>query len=360
MFTGFAAPGGALTVSEGIARLVYKAPRGLDNVLRVDLGVGGWLPMQDLEYDGGGAGSAGAGGRAVLVGATGGWPLASEVHVAAGPGAGSIVFTSAVTAPQKFTYRGLAPDGLLDLVGATDYRFDYQGAADPGVAISAGDVSGATADAQTLRIASPAFVATTIANKANVVIHTNGTTDLATTVDYASHDPVAGLASLTIVTSPNDSVDAAATPPGAVFTVLTPAIPRPAPVPPPAEPTTVVQPVQPPIAPPAADPVVVTPPVATVEEASPAPNAQDVGADFVARFGTALRNSAPPRASVAASPFRSLRAARTAQLQALRARRIEQRHAMVSGARNGRMRDLNQLGTHVNVRTARRGVSNRG
>jgi hypothetical protein len=374
-FTGFAAPGVELTMPKPVSRIVYKAPRGLDNALQLDLGrrpegAGDSLPTLDFEYDGGGDGSPGNGGRLTLEGSEGYDWFASEVNTATGPGAGSIVVTRAGGRRQRVGYNGLAADGLIDFVAATDYRFDYQGADDPGVAVSDSEDLDARANPQRLQIASraasPAFVATTIAEKENIAIYTNGTRDIATKVDYTSDKPFAGLASLTIVTSPNDEVDAVATPPDAAFAVQTTAAPRPEPVAPPVEPTpvepttaaptTVAQPVQPATELPPAGPVA---PV-RVEEGSTAwdaPTSQVVGAGFAARFGTVMRTGPPPRGSVhAASPFRRLRAARRGQFQALRARRVERSPAMVPGFGNARAGAPSPFdGRHVDLRMMRVG-----
>ncbi|MDR3623416.1 MAG: hypothetical protein P4L85_29050 [Paludisphaera borealis] len=359
-FKGFAALGGFLTFTSGVDRLVYKAPRGLSNSLIVDFGDRQWSPKWTFDYDGGGDGTAEAGGRVILLGSPP--SIAGEAHSATGPGAGSIVLYGGFGGPQTFVYSGLAFGSLYDLVAVPDYQFHYLGGDDPGVAVSAVEASAATVGAQALRIASrsapPAFVATTIANKANVTINTHGTMNLATRVDYASDEPVAGLASLTIVTSLNDAVDAVATPPGAAFTITASDAPRPAPPPPPAEPAprpeepAIDQPVGGPSSPSQeasggaeASPIVPQPPVGGSPPAQDVPQA--VGTGFASRFGASMRTG-PSLTVGTPSPFRNLQRARMARLDALRARRPQRPLIRVSQARAwvgaGRPHDASALG----------------
>ncbi|WP_165249291.1 hypothetical protein, partial [Paludisphaera soli] len=212
--------------------IVYKAPRGLGNALEIDLAVYGPLPLGadgKLIYDGGWTGPGDPASRLTLVDRprTEGpappppLPFSREDHVATGPGSGVIAFSARVAfSPRPWgavAYEGLSPGSIVDLVPIEQYyTFDYQGAADPGFLVAAGPPT--EGGEGTLLIGSradrPTFVATTIANKADVVIMTRGAGDLASRVDYASEAPVAGLDSLTIVTSGNDPVDVIAAPPG--------------------------------------------------------------------------------------------------------------------------------------------------
>ncbi|MDG3007819.1 hypothetical protein [Paludisphaera mucosa] len=342
---GFGGEGAVLFFWIG-AGIDYRAPRGLDNSLTVG-GERGGLATNSLVYDGGSYEGSGSSSRLTLVGAPSSTLIYDrEVHATAGPDAGEMTYeytptwTQLPTVVQRVAYRGVAGGGVVDLIPAVDYVLAYRGGPDPGVAISAGASPG------TLTIASrstpPAFAATTVANKTNVTVDTNGTQDdHATLVDYAAGDPVLGLASLTIVTSPNDAVATTATPPGAAFAVETTADPRPVVVAPPPESTTVEPPPAEPVAvepaPPASPPavpapIVETPPAApvVVEPTAPAPAAdspapaQNVGLGLATRFGTRLRTSDAGRASTPGdSPALRFRTARLAQLAALRLRRAE-------------------------------------
>jgi hypothetical protein len=355
--------------------VLYKAPKGLANTMTVDLDERSPLPegaswdsadIGAFAYDGGFSGGGDPESRLFVVGAPtfSGWPtddpFTSERHVVDATGFGTLAFAQDSGVRGAISYAGLSPFGLLDLVPVADYVLDYQGAADPGVVIRSGET---TPDgAPTLSVGSQAvpqaFSGVTVANKANVTIRTNGTTDLATTIDYTADAPPAGLASLTIVTSPNDAVDAAGTPPGAAFVVEASAEPRPAPIAPPEDPTAAETPADQPTGetPPsyssepisaAQGPATPQPqpgrvddpssPAPSVNEAPP-PQEQVVGAGRVLHFKAAMRSSGAARGQARAnSPFRNLRAVRLAHLDALRTRRLEAlRTARASRSSRGR------------------------
>jgi len=317
---GAAGPGGSIQVlARRAERIEYRAPRGLDNALAVDFGVGDPLPLlagREFAYDGGFDGSPGVASRLTLVGAPPAGPFATQVHETAGAG-GTIAFGRDGGPAGVIAYAGLSPDALTDRVAADEYTFRYRGAGDPDLAITAGAEPGTLAIGS--RAVPPAFSGVTLANKAHVVVDTGGVGNLATTIDYAGTTPVDGLESLTLVTSPNDPATPVATPPGATFAVEATAPPRPTAISAPAEPITSAPP---PALEPAPEPVGPGLPGAGP---TPPPPSPALGAAFVARFGGAMR--AGPAATQAASPFRNLRAARLAQWAALRARRLERLEA---------------------------------
>ncbi|MDR3618038.1 MAG: hypothetical protein P4L85_01720 [Paludisphaera borealis] len=325
--SGIGGPGGLIRLDPYSNRqVIYKAPQGLNNSLTVDFSNGALFSKvadAKLTYDGGYVDGTNSTSSVKLVGSPPKDPFTSETHVATGPGAGSLTFARAGGFAGLIDYVGLAPDGLFDLVPSTNYVFDYQGETDPGVLVQAGAAPG------TLLITSqatpPAFVATTIANKTNVVIDTNGAGDLSTTVDYASATPVAGLSALTIVTSPNDQVLLAAAPPGVAVNVDPSATPRPGAIASPSNSTAVDSQseviVDPAPSVPAPEPM---PPAApTVSQPESPPVAQTVGADFIARFGSALRRSPGDRLATRSTiPAQRFAAARLARLAAFRARAL--------------------------------------
>lgn len=254
--TGFAPAGGSLVFEVGIVgQLTYRAPSSPENTLSLDLDGLRFLPNLTLHYDGEGA------ARARLVSVPYNHTLPVEVHTAGDMGVGSVFLTREIGGTFTLNYQGLTADGLEDWLPVTDYVFLYAGTADPGVLTTAVGPSDWAGKVQGLKIASnariPAFTGMSLANKTNVMIRTNGTTALATSVEYASEQPVPGLASLSIVTSPNDAVDVIATPPGAAFAIETSAAPRPAPIPPSEDPTTA--------GPPPEQPSSETPPAETTE-----------------------------------------------------------------------------------------------
>ena len=225
--------------------VLYKAPEGLANTMTVDLDVRSPLPEGNqwdpsytgaFSYDGGYSGGDDPESLLTVVGlpAFWGWPtdspFASELHVADGASSGLLAFAHPSGVRGAIAYAGLSPLGLHDLVPVADYRFDYRGSVDPGVAIMAGEP---TANGLgTLLVASratpPTFVGTTLANKTNVVVDTHGSgVDHSTLVDYTAEEPVAGLASLTIVTSLEDQVLVATPPPGVSVIVDSTTTPRP-------------------------------------------------------------------------------------------------------------------------------------
>lgn len=279
---GAAGPGGEIRyTSPGLTSVAYKGARGRAGSFTVDIDGGESFPDmggRTIAYDGGYDGTAG--GRLTIRGTPPEGPAAAEVHTAAAPGAGSLAFTFAGDASGLLEYSGLAPDGLIDLVPALSYRFEYRGPGEALATITDGTTPGESTIAS--GATPPAFTTTTISNKA----------------------AVEGVAPAPIAIPPDST-----TPP----------------------PTSPEAPVETPVVEPAPTPTV--DPVAPPPAAPAGPEAQSggevVGDGHPSRFGAAMRTSSGPRTTpLASSPFRRLREARIARLGELHLQRLGRLHAI--------------------------------
>ncbi|WP_165246301.1 Ig-like domain-containing protein [Paludisphaera soli] len=221
--TGFSAGGSLNYGPDEVDVVTLRNGEDLTASLTVDFAGGNPLPVgSPLVYEGGRVGAATAASDLILVGdpEVG---IVAQRHMPSGPGTGQIQFTDEDDGATEILYSQLASDSIYDTLAAASYTFVYTGDPGVGVEVLTGANSALTGNVQTLLIASagapPEFVDTHLGNKATIVVdQTAGGSDYSTLVDYSGATPVAGLASLSVVTgSGDDEARLVDLPPGAAF-----------------------------------------------------------------------------------------------------------------------------------------------
>ncbi|MDG3006020.1 Ig-like domain-containing protein [Paludisphaera mucosa] len=215
--------GGSLVFDPALVDvLTVRNAAGQANSLTVDFTVADPLPSGSLSYDGGWTDPSTAKSDLILVGGLA--PLTSEVFSGSGPGSGDIDFTTASTT-SSISFTGISPHSVYDTVPALTYQFDYFGAPNVGVLLSAGENSANTGNVQTLQISSvgtpPEFPDTHVANKTSILVNQNSSlSGYSLTINYALTTPVAGLNLLTVTQAVGpDSATLTDLPPGAAIVV---------------------------------------------------------------------------------------------------------------------------------------------